>query len=238
MAVRIIKDDFWATVELNKTFIRRSFIHIFNRFPDPEGQESVYAELLAWLCEKDVLSQFDHSRTRKGKSEEAAWRHFIFCRVQKFLESNYYNNAKYIYRYSSDGNIDSYHRKSYSTLRKPKVELFNEETAQHHRDESGCKKRMSRTTRINKASKYPTIDDIGAFHSSSPYSFDEEIEANQLSTQIHKQLKSDIEREIVKGCCKGLSQKEIAVKLNRTPAAVSATLKRIRQRCVNNKVLA
>jgi len=238
MAVRIIKDDFWATVETNKALIRRCFLYLLNRFPDHnEEKESVYAGLLTWLCEKNIFNKFDHSRSREGQTEDAAWQHFVFCYIQKFMGDNYNKNIKHALRNSTDNNIDSYHRCSYKTLRKPTVNLFNEETDDTLRKKNGSVKLKSGINSTNLTSVYPTIDDIDSIHSSKRYGFDECIEAHNLAEAIQGQLKNDIERKVFKGCARGLTHKDIAVQVNRTPAAVSAMVKRIKQRCVDNHVL-
>lgn len=237
MAIRIIKDDFWATVKSHETLIRKCFISIFNRFPDIEGQESIYAAMLAWFCEKDTFNQFDHSRTTGDKSEDKAWQHFVYCRIQKFLESNFFNNTKYQYRMRSEEYIDSYHRKSFSSLEKPEVTLYSKETEETHRKKNGSTKRLPRTTRINQASVYPTIDDMNSFHSSDRYGFDEEVEAKLLAENIKKQLKNEMEQIVIEGCAKGYTHRYIAKQIGRTPAAVSAMVKRIKQRCLDAKVL-
>ena len=238
MAIRIIENDFWATIKVHETLIRKCFIYIFNRYPDlSEGQESVYASMLVWLNEKDILNKFDHARTKEGKSEDTAWQHFVFCYIQKFLEGNYFNNVKHVLRNSPDENIDSYHRKSYSTLRKPDVTLYDEGTDKLFRDKNGSVKRQSRTTRINQAAVYPTIEDMDSLHSSKRYGFVEELEAEDLAVAIKKQLKNDLERKVFEGCAQGLSHRDIAVQVDRTPAAISAIVKRIKDRCVSCRVL-
>jgi hypothetical protein len=239
MSVRIVKDDFWMTVSSNESLIRKCFLHIFKRYPDlEEGLESVYADMLVWFCDKDILNKFDHSRTKNGKSEDAAWQHFVFCYIQKFLEGNYYNNVKHKLRNSPDANIDIYHSKSYASLRKPNLALFDEEVDQQMRVKNGSTKKPPRHTRINQASVYPTISDLGSLHSSKGHDFTDEIEASDLYSAVKNNLNNDTEREVFKGCVAGFSQKEIADKINVSASAVSAAIKRIKLRCVKSKVFA
>jgi DNA-directed RNA polymerase specialized sigma24 family protein len=236
MAMRIVKDDFWATIKTNEDLIRKCFFHIVKRYPDIyDGAESVYASMLIWLNEKNILNKFDNSRTREGKSEDVAWQHFVFCYIQKFLENNYYNNTRYKLRNSTDENIDSYHVKSYPSLRRPDISLFDDEADQAHRDKNGSTKKQPRTSRLIQGTRYPTIEDFGACNRSE---VTDTIETLELSKAIQGQLKNDLERLVIKGCYDGLNHKEIANNIGYTPAAVSAMVQRIKKRCVAKKVFA
>lgn len=237
MAIRLVKGDFWEDIHAHEKLIRKCFIHLYNKFPSPDGQESMYAALLIWMYEKEILKKFDPNRGRDSKSIDKKWEHFIFCYLQKFMEASYYKRGLHRKRYKTDKNIDLYHRKSYSMLHKPSVELFNNEIDRSFREKNKAKRKPPRISRANSAGAYPSIDNLEDLNSSDRYDATDHMLVGELNHIIESTLVSDTERRVVQGCKQGLTHVDIAAQINKTPAAVSAIVKRIRKRCLKKKIL-
>jgi RNA polymerase sigma factor (sigma-70 family) len=210
--------------------------------------------------ENDIFKRFNpnHEGLEKGKPEKKALEQYLLSWIRHYLEEAYFKRQKDSYRFIPVGcdNIEALHPE-YTNFNKDSshVDLFDEET----NDEINCHR--SRTTSdirvlnkqsvrdrlvsskksaprlISKAKAYPTIKDTEYYHSKELDSC-EKVEISESLKAIFSVLTSEKEKVIVRNrLMNDMSMSEIAGALNITTSAISAILKRVKERCKKRNIL-
>jgi len=256
-----IVGDFWCNVEEHRSTLKRLFNYFISMYPVyTESKGSLFADLMIKFYDNDIFQRFNpnHEGLKKGKPEKKAFEQYLLSWIRHYLEEAYFKRQKDSYRFIpvENDNIDVLHPE-YSAINKDMehVDLFDEEI----NDEINChKNRVTSDIRIiskqsvrdklisnkknaprviSKAKSYPNIKDAGYFFNKELNSL-ERVELNEKLKAICGILNSEKERFIIRNrILNDLSMSEIADMLKITPSAVSAILKRIKEKCKRKNII-
>jgi len=140
MTVRVV-EDFWTNVQMHDQLIRRCFIYLINKFPNPDGEEDSYNELMVRMMSLNVFSRFDPARLvnvdrsrlrKKGSTErqidllieralkrksinvDKKFEQFVYKWIEHFLQEAYKKRKNHAARFSPYGTfIDNVHKETY-----------------------------------------------------------------------------------------------------------------------------
>jgi hypothetical protein len=229
MAVKLV-GEFWTDARTYDDLIRRCFVYLFRKYPDPEGEIISWNKLMEGLYNLNILSlsRFDPSRYKGKKSVDRIWEAYLYKWIEHFLGESFNKNGKMYKRFINVENMDSISSSNYG-----EVSMIQ------HNDplfrDGEISKEASKKVK-SKISKIPQWASKDCFPS-EPINPLEKLEYRDLLSSIRKSLRSDQEKKVFEAMHNGCAQAEVADAVKLTPAAVSAILKKIRDRCAQRGIL-
>jgi hypothetical protein len=239
MSIRIL-ENFWDNYKSNKDLIYRCFSFIYAKYPDPEGTDVSFNNLLVKMHKYNVFARFDISKlviaaglsvvlSEKETSEEALlkagvnidkkWGQFIYNWVNKIMGDEYLKNGKRMRKFIHGDTLTDYGfpREDSSSW------ISDKEEAEAY------EKKFSEYTDDRRGRKFPP-----SFQ--NRYIAGEENFDNQLDTVAAVDLRDSIMRRLSGKNDKavfilmeqGFTEKEISEKLNFSQQYIGPISRKIR----------
>lgn len=228
---KVVVEDFWSNVQKNEDVIQRCFMHLFKKYPDPDGTKNALNHLLTQLHRMQVLAgknEYQPSRYKKGNHDKGRQQH-IYKWTEKILGDQYRNNQKQSIRFTPNESVESITPRSYHEYTKKNGSSFvNPDTPQ-----------VTEHTK-QKLGYFPTVDQMGSFgcENSAAVPQDEKYACDELYQRILECTKNDMERKAVEHRHEhNLSITDVGDMIGCTPQNVNIILKRVRARCAAKGLL-
>lgn len=215
--IRIV-DDFWANHKEYERLLKRCFYYIYSRFPDPDGTQNSYHDLLMQLMSMDVFHRFDASRHAPG-AVDTKFEQFMFMWIQKVLEDAYRARGKRAARFFPT-NCEDIHKESlYIKNLCQELEPIQRKKELVARKETGDARGLK---------FYPSYQDMDDYISDPNIDPIDSMGAEETISQIMWRLKNDTERKVLKMMLMHCEVAEIATSTGFSKAYIHHIIKKIR----------
>jgi len=250
MSVRIVK-DYWKNLARYEGSIKRSFFNFIKKFPNPDGTEEAYHDMIVKLMEINIFHKFQEAKlvfndeTLDQMKEEGLtdkqiaakakvliqkrnininkkFDHFLHTWVRQILSSAYLNRIKESKRYTHPERMDEINSQNYQMRRKKDGYSSWEES------ESIKEKNFAFT----EGRSYPHISERGNFHSDKGFNAEDEYSAKEMEVLLKEMLENEEVRCIIEYKIAGLNGVDIGCMLNVTSANISLILRNLKKRCI------
>lgn len=239
MSVRIVKGDFWHNFRTHEILIKRCFMYLFSKYPNPEGYGDAYHHLMIQMAHLNVFSKFNARRGKKGngKTSDKKFEQFIYKWCEQIMNQANLVRMKRAARFCQTdklGNICAANYRSVGLTDNP--DLFDEDEEQSRKS-----KKYRRKVKVHFVSstpqRCPDFHDIGDFHSCAHENPENDAAEAELYEKVAECLKDENERKIFEQRTQGLPTTVIAENLDCSPQAICFVLNRIRDRCEKRQIL-
>lgn len=230
MNVRIV-EDYWENYKNHEELIKRCFHYLFlTKYPNTEGAQNSYQELVVEFSRLNVFSRFQASKHPDhlvSKKFEA----FIYNWVRKVLSDIYSKNYKDSLRYKHTPYID--YVVPGSTLceqyRKSTEKNWQQESMEHiaHKKSSVKKKRR-------KKKHFPNHNDASDYIGKLTEDPDHYTERRELLESIRDIAESSSEQKVIDMYLEGYDRKQIADQLGCESYQIKTMMAKLRKRCLQN----
>lgn len=224
MSVRIV-EDFWSKIEEHDSLIHRCFNYcLHNRYPNPEGSEDAYNDLIVCMWEMKVFSRFDEKRLSKGASVSKSFEQFIFSWVNKILSEAYKKRGLHSKRYLHAEGLTE--RQNLSDLR---MRLDETPWAQSLEEKESTRAYSEKRVDRKRIRIPPLPSDVGEYVGSAAEDPLESLSARDLYETIRGNIRKERDRKILDLMAEGISQQEIAEGMSMNKSTLNQVVRRIRQ---------
>jgi len=230
-AQKVVVEGFWSNVEKHEDIIHRCFMHLFQKYPDPDGTKNALNHLLTQLHRMQVLSgknEYKPERYKQGNHDKGRQQH-IYKWTEKILGDLYRQNKRQKIRFAPKGDVETITPSSYHDYNKKNnssfVDPMSSEPTDHTKQKFGY---------------FPTVDQMGSFgcENSATMAQDTSYECEELYHRIMDCAKSTLEKEAIKLRYEHeLSITDVGSIIGCTPQNVNIILKRVRERCATRGLL-
>ena len=223
MSVRIV-EDFWTKISEYENVIRRCFNYVIhNRYPNPEGSEEAYHDMLVSMWESKILSRFDEKKLSKGSSVSKSFEQYIFTWVNQILSEAYKKRGLHSKRYLHMSVLSERH--SLSDIR---VSLNETPWAQSQEEVEATRIYSEKKADRKRIKVQPLPSDVGEYVGSAGEDPLEDLSARDLYETIRGKIHTERNRKVLDLMAEGLSQQEIAEAMSMNKSTLSMVVRKIR----------